>query len=102
MAPELFCFSSSQDDFFFFVFYLLLEKGHQLLFSVVEMSACFSTGMILAMSSDGHLFEHDLMKFLFLSVGFDDFMIHKLSSWDCGMASLIGPTGDEVEFSFQI
>ena len=54
------------------------------------------------MSSDGHLFEHDLMKFFFLGVGFDDFMIQKLSCWDCGMRSLIDPTGDKVEFSLQI
>jgi hypothetical protein len=94
MAPEFFGFSSSQNHFFFFVFDLLLEKGHELLFSVIEMSALVSTGMELAMSSDGHLFEHDLMKFFFLGVGFDNFMIQKILHWDCGLGSLIGPTGD--------
>ena len=73
-----------------------------MLFSVIKMSALVSTGMELAMSSDGHLFEHDLMKFFFLGVGFDNLMIQKILHWDCGLGSLIGPAGDEVEIPLWI
>jgi hypothetical protein len=44
------------------VFELLFEKGHELLLSVIGMVALVAAGIELAMLSDGHLSEHDLMK----------------------------------------